>query len=140
SRKRPCRRLAKRTRIDLPVTLPLPARLFMVWLTLLLWKREADSAAGLLEDRSSCCCKASTFGLKSQVYCHAHDDQPRYTLVEERNRLSDAGRLRRYSLLHGLAGLLCNVTSLLCSIAGCICSLLGSCRCALGCPFGGMCG
>jgi hypothetical protein len=30
--------------IDLPVALPLPVRLFMVWLTLLLWKREADSA------------------------------------------------------------------------------------------------
>ena len=31
--------------IDLPAELPLPVRLFMVWLTLLLWKRAADSAA-----------------------------------------------------------------------------------------------
>jgi hypothetical protein len=30
--------------IDLPIELPLPVRLFMLWLTLLLWKREADSA------------------------------------------------------------------------------------------------
>lgn len=30
--------------IDLPVELSLPVRLFMAWLTLLLWKREADSA------------------------------------------------------------------------------------------------
>ena len=35
---------ARDARIDLPTELPLPVRLFMVWLTLLLWKRDADSA------------------------------------------------------------------------------------------------
>ena len=43
----PERALCRDARIDLPVTLPLPVRLFMVWLTLLLWKREADSAGAV---------------------------------------------------------------------------------------------
>lgn len=41
----PERALARDVQIDLPTELPLPVRLFMVWLTLLLWKRDADSAA-----------------------------------------------------------------------------------------------
>src|SRR5262245_27793709 len=40
----PQRACYRDARIDLPVALPLPVRLFMLWLTLLLWKREADSA------------------------------------------------------------------------------------------------
>ena len=40
----PERALARDVRIDLPVELSLPVRLFMVWLTLLLWKRDADAA------------------------------------------------------------------------------------------------
>lgn len=40
----PQRACYRDARIDLPIALPLPVRLFMLWLTLLLWKREADSA------------------------------------------------------------------------------------------------
>jgi len=40
----PDRACYRDARVDLPVALPLPVRLFMLWLTLLLWKREADSA------------------------------------------------------------------------------------------------
>jgi hypothetical protein len=41
----PERALARDVQVDLPTDLPMPVRLFMVWLTLLLWKRDADSAA-----------------------------------------------------------------------------------------------
>jgi len=40
----PQRACYRDARIDLPETLLLPVRLFMLWLTLLLWKRDADSA------------------------------------------------------------------------------------------------
>jgi hypothetical protein len=30
--------------IDLPTDIALPVRIFMVWLTLILWKREADAS------------------------------------------------------------------------------------------------
>jgi hypothetical protein len=36
---------SRRARAELPDTLPLLLRLFVVWLTMLLWKREADAAA-----------------------------------------------------------------------------------------------
>jgi hypothetical protein len=36
---------SSRARVDLPDSLPLVLRLFVVWLTLLLWKRESDAAA-----------------------------------------------------------------------------------------------
>jgi hypothetical protein len=32
--------------IDLPENLPLPVRAFVIWLTVLLWKREAQAAGG----------------------------------------------------------------------------------------------
>ncbi|MDQ2640372.1 MAG: hypothetical protein M3Y79_07320 [Pseudomonadota bacterium] len=34
----------RRMNVDLPETLPLPVRLFVTWLTVLLWKRESDAA------------------------------------------------------------------------------------------------
>jgi hypothetical protein len=37
--------LSRRARIELPEDLPLVLTLFLVWLTLLQWKREADAAA-----------------------------------------------------------------------------------------------
>jgi hypothetical protein len=36
--------LCRRMNIDLPEELPLPARAFIVWLTVILWKRDADAA------------------------------------------------------------------------------------------------
>ena len=41
----PERACYRQARIDLPIKLPLPLRLFMLWLTLLMWKRQADSGA-----------------------------------------------------------------------------------------------
>ena len=35
----------RRATVDLPAVLPLAVRVFIIWLTLILWKREADSAA-----------------------------------------------------------------------------------------------
>jgi hypothetical protein len=35
----------RRVRVDLPEYLPLPVRIFIIWLTVILWKRESDSAA-----------------------------------------------------------------------------------------------
>jgi hypothetical protein len=32
-------------KVDLPATLPLPVRIFVVWLTVILWKRDAEAAA-----------------------------------------------------------------------------------------------
>lgn len=37
--------LTRRAEVDLPEHLPLPFRLFVVWLTLLLWKRDSDSSS-----------------------------------------------------------------------------------------------
>ena len=33
----------RRARINLPEELPLPVRVFMIWLTVILWKRDADN-------------------------------------------------------------------------------------------------
>lgn len=38
--------LSRRMKVDLPETLPLPVRVFLMWLTVILWKRESESAAG----------------------------------------------------------------------------------------------
>jgi len=35
----------RRTRVQLPEELPLVLRLFLIWLTMLLWKRDSDAAA-----------------------------------------------------------------------------------------------
>ncbi len=35
----------RRTRVDLPEELPLPVKVFIIWLSIILWKRESDSAA-----------------------------------------------------------------------------------------------
>ena len=35
----------RRMNVDLPETLPLPVRVFLMWLTMILWKREAEAAA-----------------------------------------------------------------------------------------------
>ncbi len=43
---RPARRLSRHALVDLPDTLPLALRLFVLWLVLLLWKRSVDHAAG----------------------------------------------------------------------------------------------
>ncbi|HEX4964068.1 MAG TPA: hypothetical protein VF173_24800 [Thermoanaerobaculia bacterium] len=40
------RMLSRRTDVDLPEDLPLPVKVFVVWLALILWKRESDSAVG----------------------------------------------------------------------------------------------
>ena len=40
---RPEHAFTKRAIIDLPADIALPVRIFMVWLTLILWKREADA-------------------------------------------------------------------------------------------------
>jgi hypothetical protein len=31
--------------VDLPTSIPLPVRVFMIWLVILLWKRDSDTAA-----------------------------------------------------------------------------------------------
>ena len=36
---------SRKTQVDLPEVLPLPVRVFLLWLTIVLWKRDADSAA-----------------------------------------------------------------------------------------------
>lgn len=36
---------SRRMNVDLPETLPLPVRMFVTWLTVLLWKRESEAAA-----------------------------------------------------------------------------------------------
>jgi hypothetical protein len=36
--------LSRRMNIDLPGSIPMPMRAFLIWLTVLMWKREADSA------------------------------------------------------------------------------------------------
>jgi hypothetical protein len=36
---------SRRASVDFPESLPLPVRVFLLWLAVLLWKREADSAA-----------------------------------------------------------------------------------------------
>lgn len=35
----------RRTKVDLPPALPLAVRVFVIWLTVILWKRESDSGA-----------------------------------------------------------------------------------------------
>src|SRR5688572_18702723 len=42
---RPEHVFTRRSEADFPDSLPLPARIFMIWLTILLWKREADGSA-----------------------------------------------------------------------------------------------
>jgi hypothetical protein len=37
--------LSRRMNIELPESLPLPVRVFVVWLTVVLWKRETEAAA-----------------------------------------------------------------------------------------------
>lgn len=37
---------SRRVKVDLPDTLPLPLRVFVVWLTVVLWKRDADANGG----------------------------------------------------------------------------------------------
>jgi hypothetical protein len=41
---RPEHVFTRRSAVDFPDNLPLPARIFMIWLTILLWKREAESS------------------------------------------------------------------------------------------------
>jgi hypothetical protein len=36
--------LSRRMNVDLPETLPLPVRVFVMWLTVILWKRETEAA------------------------------------------------------------------------------------------------
>lgn len=36
----------RRAAVDLPSTLPLTVRVFIIWLTATLWKHEANAAAG----------------------------------------------------------------------------------------------
>jgi hypothetical protein len=42
---RPDHLFTRRSAVDFPDSLALPARIFMIWLALLLWKREAESSA-----------------------------------------------------------------------------------------------
>jgi hypothetical protein len=37
----------RRTNVDLPEDLPLPVRIFILWLVIILWKRDSDSAASV---------------------------------------------------------------------------------------------
>lgn len=37
---------SRKMNVDLPEALPLPVRIFVTWLTVILWKRDADAAAG----------------------------------------------------------------------------------------------
>ncbi len=41
----PQRIFTRKANADLPDSLPLPLRVFLLWLTVILWKREAESAA-----------------------------------------------------------------------------------------------
>ena len=36
---------SRKARVELPDELPLPVRVFVLWLVLLMWKRESDAAA-----------------------------------------------------------------------------------------------
>jgi hypothetical protein len=36
---------SRRMKVDLPETLPLPVRIFVVWLTVILWKRDAEASS-----------------------------------------------------------------------------------------------
>ena len=38
--------LSRRAYVDLPENIELPVRIFVIWLALLLWKRDADTSAG----------------------------------------------------------------------------------------------
>lgn len=38
--------LARRTVVALPDSLPLPVKVFAMWLTMIIWKRDSDSAGG----------------------------------------------------------------------------------------------
>lgn len=38
--------LTRRTKVDLPHHLPLPVRVFMIWLAIILWKRDSESSSG----------------------------------------------------------------------------------------------
>jgi hypothetical protein len=42
---RPQHAFTRKANIDFPESIPLPVRTFMVWLTIILWKRESDAAA-----------------------------------------------------------------------------------------------
>lgn len=37
--------LSRRAEVDLPDAWPLPLKIFIVWLAVLLWKRDSDSSA-----------------------------------------------------------------------------------------------
>jgi hypothetical protein len=37
---------SRRADVDLPAEIPLPVQVFLIWLAVLMWKREADSASG----------------------------------------------------------------------------------------------
>jgi hypothetical protein len=41
----PVNAFTRKCAVDLPSDIPLPVRVFMVWLVIILWKRESDSAA-----------------------------------------------------------------------------------------------
>ena len=41
---RPARALGRQARADLPEDMPLEVRLFVLWLTLMLWKRQQQAA------------------------------------------------------------------------------------------------
>jgi hypothetical protein len=36
---------SRRANVDLPARVPLPVQVFLIWLTVLMWKREADAAS-----------------------------------------------------------------------------------------------
>ena len=38
--------VTRRALVDLPPDLPLPVRVFVIWLTVILWKRQAEAASG----------------------------------------------------------------------------------------------
>jgi hypothetical protein len=41
----PFNTFSRRCAVDLPAEIPLPVRVFMVWLVIILWKRDSDGAA-----------------------------------------------------------------------------------------------
>jgi hypothetical protein len=43
----PVSAFSRKCAVDLPAEIPLPVRVFMVWLVIILWKRDSDSAAAV---------------------------------------------------------------------------------------------
>ncbi|HKF55531.1 MAG TPA: hypothetical protein VKJ45_08815 [Blastocatellia bacterium] len=41
----PLNAFTRKCLVDLPVDIPLPVRVFMIWLVIILWKRDSDTAA-----------------------------------------------------------------------------------------------